>query len=302
MKVIKGCDVVYGFSFDMEEKYRVSAGEEFVVETNDCFYQQIQSEDELIENLDHGAFNPATGPIYVEGAEPGDVLKVKIKKIEVDSKGCSLTIPDAGFLPDRVTKALTKIIEIKDGFAIFSDEIKLPIRPMIGVIGVATRNEDGLIATDTPYRHGGNMDTTDITAGTNLYLPVAAPGAMLALGDLHAVMGDGEVCVTGLEIPGRVTLEVEIIKNKEISWPILETKDSIQVIASDPNLERASKLALEEMIRILEKAYDLSFEEAYILSSLGVDMKISQLVNPKKTARAAISKDILDSKLLFENI
>lgn len=302
MKVIKGCDVVYGFSFDMEEKYRVSPGEEFVVETNDCFYQQIQSEDELIENLDHGAFNPATGPIYVEGAEAGDVLKVKIKKIEVDSKGCSLTIPDAGFLPDRVTKALTKIIEIKDGFAIFSDEIKIPIRPMIGVIGVATRKEDGMIATDTPYRHGGNMDTTDITAGTNLYLPVAAPGAMLALGDLHAVMGDGEVCVTGLEIPGRVTLEVEIIKNREISWPILETKDSIQVIASDPDLERASKLALEEMIRILEKAYDLSFEEAYILSSLGVDMKISQLVNPKKTARAAISKDILDSKLLFENI
>lgn len=302
MKVIKGCDVVYGFPFDMEEKYRVSPGEEFLVETNDCFYQQIQSEDELIENLDHGAFNPATGPIYVEGAEAGDVLKVKIKKIEVDSKGCSLTIPDAGFLPDRVTKALTKIIEIKDSFAIFSDEIKIPTRPMIGVIGVATRKEDGTIATDTPYKHGGNMDTTDITAGTNLYLPVAAPGAMLALGDLHAVMGDGEVCVTGLEIPGRVTLEVEIIKNKEIAWPILETKDSIQVIASDPDLERASKLALEEMIRILEKAYDLSFEEAYILSSLGVDMKISQLVNPKKTARAAISKDILDSKLLFENI
>lgn len=302
MKVIKGCDVVYGFSSDMEEKYRVSPGEEFVVETNDCFYQQIQDENELIENLDHGAFNPATGPIYVEGAEPGDVLKVKIKKIEVDSKGCSLTIPDAGFLPDRVTKALTKILQIKDGFAIFSDEIKIPIRPMIGVIGVATRACDGLIATDTPYRHGGNMDTTDITAGTNLYLPVAVSGAMLALGDLHAVMGDGEVCVTGLEIPGRVTLEVEIIKNKEIFWPILETKDSIQVIASDADLEKASRLALEEMIRILEKACGLSFEEAYILASLAVDIKISQLVNPKKTARGAISKDILDSKLLFENI
>lgn len=302
MKIIKGCDVVYGFSSEMEERYRVSPGEEFVVETNDCFYQQIQDENELIENLDHGAFNPATGPIYVEGAEPGDVLKVKIKEIEVDSKGCSLTIPDAGFLPDRVTKALTKIIEIKDDLAIFSEEIKLPIRPMIGVIGVATRKEDGMIATDTPYRHGGNMDTTDITAGTNLYLPVAVPGAMLALGDLHAVMGDGEVCVTGLEIPGRVTLEVEIIKNKEIAWPILETKDSIQVIASDADLEKASRLALEEMIRILENVLGLSFEEAYILASLAVDMKISQLVNPKKTARVVISKDILDSKLLFENI
>ena len=302
MKVIKGCDVVYGFSFDMEEKYRVSPGEEFLVETNDCFYQQIQNEDELIENLDHGAFNPATGPIYVEGARAGDVLKVKIKKIEVDSKGCSLTIPDAGFLPDRVSQALTKIIEIKDDFAIFSDDIKIPIRPMIGVIGVATRKEDGLIATDTPFRHGGNMDTTDITQGTTLYLPVAVDGAMLALGDLHAVMGDGEVCVTGLEIPGKVTLEIEIIKNKKIAWPILESKDSIQVIASDPNLEKASRLALLEMIRILEKSKSLSFEEAYILSSLAVDMKISQLVNPNKTARAAISKDIIDTKTLFEKL
>lgn len=302
MKVIKGCDVVYGFSFDMKEKYRGSPGEEFVVETNDCFYQQIQDEDELIENLDHGAFNPATGPIYVEGAEPGDVLKVKIKKIEVDSKGCSLTIPDAGFLPDRVTKALTKIIEIKEGFAIFSDEVKIPIRPMIGVIGVATRKEDGLIATDTPFRHGGNMDTTDITQGTTLYLPVAVDGAMLALGDLHAVMSDGEVCVTGLEIPGKVTLEVDLIKNKEISWPILETRDSIQVIASDSDLEKATRLALEEMIRILEKIKGLSFEEAYILASLAVDMKISQLVNPKKTARASISKEILNPNKIFENI
>ena len=201
-----------------------------------------------------------------------------------------------------VSRALTKIIEIKDGFAIFSDEIKIPIRPMIGVIGVATRACDGLIATDTPYRHGGNMDTTDITAGTNLYLPVEAPGAMLALGDLHAVMGDGEVCVTGLEIPGKVTLEIEIIKNKKIAWPILESKDSIQVIASDPNLEKASRLALLEMIRILEKSKSLSFEEAYILSSLAVDMKISQLVNPNKTARAAISKDIIDTKTLFEKL
>lgn len=302
MKIIEGCDVVYGFSFDMEEKYRVSPLEEFVVETNDCFYQQVQSEDELIENLDHGAFNPATGPIYVEGARPGDVLKVEIKKIEVASKGCSLTIPDAGFLPDMVGKALTKIIEIEDGFAIFSDEIKIPIRPMIGVIGVATKEEDGFIATDTPFRHGGNMDTTDITEGTCLYLPVSVEGAMLALGDLHAVMGDGEVCVTGLEIPGKVTLEVEIIKNKKISWPILETKDAIQVIASDSNIEEALRFALREMIRILEKSKSLSFEEAYILSSLAVDMKISQLVNPNKTVRAAISKDIIDAKTLFKKL
>lgn len=237
----------------------------------------------------------------MEGARAGEVLKVKIKKIEVDPKGCSLTIPDAGFLPDRVTRALTKIIEIKDDFAIFSDEIKIPIRPMIGVIGVATRKEDGLIANDTSFRHGGNMDTTYIREGTSLYLPVAVDGAMLALGDLHAVMGDGEVCVTGLEIPDRVTLEVEVIKNKEISWPILETEEGIQVIASDADLEKAARLALGEMIRILERVRNLSFEEAYILASLAMDMKISQLVNPKKTARAAISKDILNPKDLFEN-
>ena len=134
------------------------------------------------------------------------------------------------------------------------------------------------------------MDTTDITEGSTLYLPVAADGAMLALGDLHAVMGDGEVCVTGLEIPGQVSLELEVIKNKKIEWPILETKYSIQVIASDESLEEASRLALESMIDLVEKNLDLSFEDAYILSSLAVDLKISQVVNPKNTARAAIKK------------
>ena len=117
------------------------------------------------------------------------------------------------------------------------------------------------------------MDTTDITEGSTIYFPIAADGAMLALGDLHAVMGDGEVCVTGLEIPGQVTLELEVIKNKKIEWTILETEDSIQVIASDENLEEASRLALESMIDLLEKNLDLSFEDAYILSSLAVDLK-----------------------------
>ena len=300
MQIIKSDKVIYEFSNDLKEEYRVSQGEEFLVETNDCFYQQIQNTDQVIEDIDSRSLNPATGPIYVEGAKIGDILRVNIKKIDIDKKGCSLAIPKSGFLPDKVKNPKTKIIDIVDGYAVFSDDIKIPIRPMIGVIGVACQKDHGKIKTNTPYKHGGNMDTTDITEGSTLYLPVAADGSMLALGDFHAVMGDGEVCVTGLEIPGQATLELEVIESKKIEWPILETKDSIQVIASDENLEEASRLALESMIDLLEKNLDLSFEDAYILSSLAVDLKISQVVNPKKTVRAAIKKELIKSENIFE--
>ncbi len=293
MKRVSSNNVIYKFTTDLKEVEKVKPGEEFIVETNDCFYQQIQREDQVIEEIDHSSLNPATGPIYVEGAEVGDMLKVHIKKIDIADSGCSLAIPGSGFLPDKVKKATTKIIDVKDGYANFTDMIKIPISPMIGVIGVAPNREDGEWTTDTPYKHGGNMDSTEIKEGSTLYFSVATEGAMLALGDLHAVMGDGEVCVTGLEIPGEVTLQVEVLKNKSFPWPILETEDEIMVLASGDNMEYATKEALNSIIDIFEKSLGLTWEEGYILSSLAVDFRISQLVDPKITIRAAVSKEVL---------
>ena len=294
MKIIDGSKVIYAFKDKMDYIDRIKAGEEFIVKTNDCFYQQIRSEKDLVEEIDGDRLNPATGPLYIEGAEPGDSLKIDILDIKVASEGVALTIPEGGLLGDLVEKPLTRIIEVRDNMAYFSEDIKFPIDPMIGVIGLAPSEQVGSVPTSTPYMHGGNMDTKEIKANTSLYLPVEQEGGLLALGDLHASMGDGEVCFTGLEIPGEVKLKVELIKGKKLDWPILENDKELMVIVSERGLDKALYTSAHTLVNYISKAKNISFEEAYILSSLKMDLRVSQLVNPLVTTRAAISKDILD--------
>ncbi|HOO12248.1 MAG TPA: acetamidase/formamidase family protein, partial [Bacillota bacterium] len=171
MKIVSGDRVIYNFSPNMEAVTKVSPGDIFKVETNDCFYQQITSEEQVLTEIDYDRLNPATGPIYVEGAEPGDLLKLKIVSIDVKDRGVAAVVPNEGVLGDQVTKPIIRVIKIEDGHAIFHG-VKLPVRPMIGVIGVAPSGEDGEWATDSPWKHGGNMDTADIKAGSTLYFPV----------------------------------------------------------------------------------------------------------------------------------
>jgi len=301
MKTISSSKVIYSFTYDMEPVETVSPGEVFKVETNDCFYQQIEREDQIITEIDYDRINPATGPIYVEGAEPGDVLKIKILDIAVAGKGVSGTVPNEGALGDQVTRPTIRIINIEDGYAVL-EGIKVPIEPMIGVIGVAPKEEDGKLPTEMPWKHGGNMDTKDIKKGSTLYLPVYQKGALLALGDCHAAMGDGEICFTGLEIPAVVTLEVDLIKGKTIEWPLVETDEYTAVIASGNTLDEALYLAASEAVKHLKNGLNLTWEDAYILAGLAVDMKISQVVDPKKTVRAAIPKQIIATERIIESL
>ncbi len=301
MKIIKGDKVIYKFSNQMDHIDKVNLNEKFIVETNDCFFQQIQNEETLLEELDYDCLNPATGPIFVEGAEPGDLLKVDILAIEVANKGTTMTVPGEGVLGDQVTKAKVKILPIEDDYAIFNG-IKIPIVPMIGVIGVAPNKEDGEWPTATPWKHGGNMDTKDIKAGSTLYFPVHQKGALLALGDCHATMGDGEICFTGLEIPAKVSLKVDVIKNKTIKWPLLETKEATMVLASGDDVDDAIYEASSQAVNHLQKGLNFDFEDAYMLASLAMDLKISQVVDPKITVRAAIPKYILSSDDLIESL
>lgn len=299
MKRIPSDKVIYTFSPHMNPVEKVKAGEILVVETNDCFFRQIEREDQLVTEVDFSKINPATGPIYVEGAEPGDILKLKILEIKLPKKGVIVTVPGEGVLGTMVEEAKTRIVEIENGFCYF-EGIKIPVTPMIGVIGVAPF--EGKYPTGTPWKHGGNMDTKDITEGASLYLRVNQEGALLALGDCHAVMGDGEICVAGCEINSEVLLKIDLIKNKRIEWPIVETKDSMMIIASGKNLEEASKRATESAVEYLIKGLDLNWEDAYMLASLAVDLRISQLVDPNKTVRARIPKDILCMEKLFEKL
>lgn len=301
MKTILNKDVVYKFENNMKSVDRISAGDTVKFEANDCWTQQITSEDQLVSEIDYDILNPATGPVYIEGAEPRDTLKIYIKSIDIKGKGSALAVPNEGVLGDKVSKSRTRIIDIKDGYALFNN-IKIPISPMIGVIGVAPAKEDGGWTTDTPWKHGGNMDTTDIKEGNTLYLPVNQKGGLLALGDCHAVMGDGELCFTGLEIPAMVTLTVEVIKNKKINWPIIETENHNMIIASGKTLDEAIYTGTDEAVSLLMKGLNFDWEDAYILASLVVDLKISQVVDPTMTIRATIPKNILSTEKLFESI
>ena len=258
------------------------------VATKDCFSNQLREPGDTLDALDWNDTNPVTGPIFIEGAQPGDTLKITIDKIDVDAKGTVCAIEGEGTVGHKVFGSHSKIVPVKDGFAEFSEDIKIPIKPMIGVIGVAP--EAGSINSGTPGKHGGNMDNIMVCEGAVLYLPVAVEGALLALGDVHAVMGDGEVGVTGLEIPADVTLTLEVIKGQAPEYPILENADIFSVIVSKETVDEAADVATELMVDFLVPRIDLPTEEIVMLMSLVGNVEICQIVDPLKTVRFVFPK------------
>lgn len=301
MKVIDSSKVIYSFKHEMEYTEKVKPGQIFRVKSNDCFLGQIKNESDEFKSIDDSKVNPATGPIYIEGAQVGDLLKIEIISINLNNQGVAVLIPGEGILGHKVKNPVTRVMPVKDGYVEFG-ELLIPIRPMIGVIGLAPSEADGEWPTDTPWKHGGNMDTTDITEGTSLYLPVRQEGGLLALGDCHAIMGDGEISITGCEIGAEVTLKVEVIKDKIVDWPILETHDYTMVIASGDTLEDATVNAAEQVVKHLENSLNLSWDDAYILTGQVVDFRISQVVNPKTTVRGSIPKYLLETQRLIDSI
>ncbi len=292
MRTINANKVIYKFEHGLEPIDTIQDGESVSLHTNDCFFQQVKDNDDLISEIDFGQVNPANGPFFIENAEVGDVLKVEILDIRVDDSGSIVVLPGGGALGDKVSKPLTRIVPVVDGEVDFLG-IKKPIDPMIGVIGVSPGIDQEGVVTGTPGNHGGNMDTTDVRKGATLYFPVREKGAMLALGDCHAIMGDGELCVSGLEVQADVDLKVSVIKDKKLNWPLLENDTQVMVIASEETLDEAVVSAGYELTDHIQKVHDILWEEAYMFNSLFVDYKISQVVNPMKTVRAVVDKDIL---------
>jgi amidase len=173
----------------------------------------------------------------------------------------------------------------------FSDDIHLPLNKMIGVIGVAPKNEE--ISCGVPDYHGGNMDCKEIKEGATVLLPVYVPGALLALGDLHAVMADGEVSVTGVEVGGMVTVTVDLIKSTDYPLPMIINDDYVMTLASDEDLDVAVEMAVSNMVDYLTKAKGFSREDAVMLISLIADVRICQVVDAKRTARVEFPKKLL---------
>ncbi|MDR3160615.1 MAG: acetamidase/formamidase family protein [Spirochaetaceae bacterium] len=282
---------IFKMSKDNPPALRVPDKSTVEFETLDCFSNQLKEESRQIDTLDWNRINPATGPVYVEGAEIGDALKISILSIELPEWGTMVAIPDNGVLGSLIPESQIKRLPIKNGLVQFSPSIFLPVSPMIGVIGVAP--ESGEIFCGEPGNHGGNMDTTRIAPGAVLYLPVYHRGALLALGDVHAVMGDGEIMVSGVEVPARVTVTLEVVKNAGVKLPLLEDRSVCAAIASDEDVERAVFEATAAMAAILMKKRGLSFNEAGMLLSAAGKLCFCQIVDPKRTVRMEVPKTIL---------
>ncbi|MEG6520529.1 acetamidase/formamidase family protein [Desulfotomaculum sp. 1211_IL3151] len=269
---------------------RVALPARLTFETLDCFGGQVKSEADTLENLDFSRVNPATGPVYFNGIKPGDVIAVHIRDMRVKSPGIMIAAPGAGVLGNLVTKSETLILPIEKGMAKFK-ELAIPLNPMIGVIGVAPAGQP--ISCGTPDCHGGNMDTTLIKSGSTLYLPVQVEGALLAMGDLHAAMGNGEIMVTGVEVAGEVDVTVEIAAGKKLTNPLVVTEDQVATLASAVTLDEAVNIATQDMAQLLQEETELSINEAGMLMSACGNAEISQVVDPLKTARFTMPRWIM---------
>lgn len=278
-------------SKDNPASLSVPDGSIVTFETFDCFHNQITKEDDIRSKIEFDGINPATGPLFVEGAEIGDILKVSILKIEIAKQGVMCTIPNAGVIGEYVEET-TRIITIENGKAILTDKISKEIAPMIGVIGTAPKGDP--IPTGSPGDHGGNMDCKKIKEGSIIYLPVNTPGALLSMGDLHAIMGDGEVLVCGVEIPGSVLVKVDVIKNENYPLPLVVDNESIMAIASDDTLDSAHKKAVINMHKFLCNKLKISNEDSGILLSTLGNLAICQVVDPLMTCRMEMPKWVLD--------
>jgi len=272
----------------------VEPGSQIQFQTWDCFQAQVTSAGKGFDGVDWNRVNPATGPVYVNGAEPGDVLSVKIDSIEIEQQGVAVCGKDMGTMGASFTESTIKIIPIKDNMAHFSESLHLPINKMVGVIGVAPAS--GEVSCGVPDLHGGNMDCKEITDGATVLLPVNVPGALLAMGDIHAVMADGEIGVTGLEVNGSVTVTVTVIKQakgKELPLPMVLNKHCVMTIASDADLDIAADMAVSNMVGYLTKNEGFTLADAVMLCSLAADVRICQIVDPKKTIRVEFPRKYL---------
>ncbi len=236
-----------------------------------------------------------TGPIWIEEAEPGDVLEVKIQSINLTvAYAVNFVVPGRGFLPDDFPYVVSKVTPLDAGrmVAKFSEAIEIPLKPFFGVMGLAPPAATGRISSGPPWVHTGNMDNKELVAGTTLYMPVHVKGALFSVGDGHAGQGDGEICLTALETSLRGTFQFRVRKDMKLRRARAETPTHFITMGFHENLEEATKMAVNEMLDFLVSEKHLSRNDAYILASDAVDLRITQLVDGKKGVHAMVPKAI----------
>ncbi len=280
--------------FDMNKNNNPAStcisGETVIFETLDCFCNNFKHPQTVWGKDNPLNSNPATGPLYIENCKVGDTLKIEILDIELGKVGIMITGSVNQIYEDFFDEIKINRLSVENDRVYVNDKLALLVRPMIGVIGVATQEP---ISSSLLGSHGGNLDCNDLIKGTTIYLPVFVTGGLLSIGDLHALMGDGEIGECGLEIDGRVTVKVTVIKNKMLSGPLLEMDDYIEIIEFGSTLEEASIKASQSMLRYMIEDLKFDKHEAALLLNLCGNLKICQQVNVIKSVAMKMPKHTL---------
>jgi len=291
-------------------RLRIEPGDEVAFECVDASGGQVRqgmTTEEFLA-IDRTRIHALTGPVWVEGAEPGDVLEVNVLSTRHAGWGWSSVIEGLGFLKDRFREPYLFHWQLDGESTSSLFPAVVPVRPFLGVMGVA-RADDGAFRTRPPGPFGGNLDVRELCAGSRLYLPVFNPGALFSCGDGHAAQGDGEVCINGIECPLDVTLRFELHKRQPLTGPIVEARESAApdstadawvVVETGIDLASTARAATGRMIDLLVSRWGFSETHAYILCSVALKLRLSQVVNePVFTVSAALSKQILPGRELF---
>jgi acetamidase/formamidase len=296
----------------LKPRLRVASGDTVNLECVDASGAQVHPSMTLAEYLkiDRDRIHALTGPIFVEGAEPGDVLQVDVLEVAHKGWGWTSLVSGLGFLKQRFPEPFLFIWKLEGEVSKSIAPAVVPLRPFCGVMGVAPA-EDGEIRTRPPGIFGGNMDVRELCTGATLYLPVLNRGALFSAGDAHAAQGDGEVCINGIECPADVKLRFQVHKQRALRGPMIETPAARKlesdaeggewiVVESSSDAAGAARAATSRMIDLLADRWGFSAIHAYLLCSVAMNLRLSQVVNePMFTVSAAISKQILPPRRLF---
>jgi acetamidase/formamidase len=293
---------------NLEARLEIASGDTVHMECVDASGAQVylgMTAEEFL-GIDRGKIHALTGPIRIHDAEPGDILEVEILDVRHRGWGWTSIISGLGFLKDRFKEPFLFHWDLEADVTRSLVPAVVPLRPFCGVMGVAPA-EEGEFRTRPPGRFGGNMDVRELTAGAKLYLPVLNSGALFSAGDAHAAQGDGEVCINGIECPADATLRFHLHKGRSIPGPLIASAKKQSggsgewlVVESAPDALTAARDATSRMVDLLVSHWGFSPEHAYLLCSVAMDLRLSQVVNePMITVSAAIAREVLPTRSLF---
>ena len=277
----------YWFSKDFPPVLTIDSGDTVEFETKDCLSNVLQKQTDRLEDtsFDPAKTNPATGPVYIRGAEPGDALEIHIDSIRLKDRAVITCQAKYGLIGKYFDKTTFRVTPVHDDIIEFNEKIKIPADKMIGVIGIAPR--EGVVRTEHKVGGTGNMDNTMMREGATLYIPVEVEGALMSVGDVHAVMGDGEINCSAIEAPAFVTLTITLRKGmgKKMRYPMLKTDEYFSVVASEDTADAAIDASVDTMANLMKDYSDAAFDDISMLLSAVGQVQVCQVSNKFRTVR-----------------